>query len=167
MHETDDDLRWLQDVLDRSDEHAGGHLRSIATPERRLTAHELAELLTGVQVLSLATVTGTCEPRVAPVDGLFYRGRFWFGSSPASVRFRHLRQRPQVSATHVRGETMAVIVHGAAVEIDLDTAGAAGFRSYLVEVYGGEWHEWGPGNPYARIDPTRLYAFAFRDLVTA
>lgn len=165
MRETDDDLRWLQGVLDRSAEHAGEHLRSIATPERRLTARELAEVLTGVQVLSLATVTSACEPRAAPVDGLFYRGRFWFGSSPASVRFRHLRQRPQVSATHVRGETMAVIVHGAAVEIDL--ADAVGFRDHLVEVYGGDWHEWGAGSPYARIDPTRMFAFAFRDLVTA
>ena len=38
------------------------------------------------------------EPRVAPVDGLFYRGRFWFGSSPHSFRFRNIRANPAVSA---------------------------------------------------------------------
>jgi hypothetical protein len=168
MHERDDDLRWLQELLDRSDEHAGAHLRSIATAERRLSATALAELLTGVQVLSLATVTANCEPLVGPVDGLFYRGRFWFGSSPESVRFRHLRRRPQVSAAHVRGEAMAVIVHGTATEVDLTTPEVEGFRSYLVEVYGGEWwQDWGAGSPYARIDPTRMFAFALQDLTAA
>ena len=158
MHETTGDLADLQQVLDGSHEQAGTHLRSIFRDERRLSAGRLVELLPGVQILSLATVTADCRPLVGPVDGLFYRGRFHFGSSHDSVRFRHLRARPQVSAAHVRGEELAVIVHGAAVEVDTHLPEHAGFRDYLVEVYGTEWADWGSAAPYARIEPERMFA---------
>ncbi|MDQ1533299.1 MAG: hypothetical protein QOF28_1060, partial [Actinomycetota bacterium] len=42
MHETADDLRGLQDLLDRSYESAGAHLREITTPERTLDANNLS-----------------------------------------------------------------------------------------------------------------------------
>ena len=86
--------------------------------------------LPGVQVLNLATVSRSCAPRVAPVDGLFYRGRFWFGSVAASVRFTHLRERPQVSASHTRGEELAVIVHGTTALIEAGDPAHAGFATY-------------------------------------
>jgi pyridoxamine 5'-phosphate oxidase-like protein len=161
MHETADDLTELQALLDRSYERAGEHLRSVFTPDRRIPAAALAGLLPGVQVLNLATVTRNCEPRVAPVDGLFYRGRFWFGSSPTSTRFTHLRARPQVSATHTRGESLAIVVHGRAALIDLDDPANAGFRAYCLEVYGPDWEEWGAPAAYARIDAERMYTFGF------
>jgi uncharacterized pyridoxamine 5'-phosphate oxidase family protein len=157
MHETDEDLAALQRLLDTSREAAGAHLRSIFDEEHRLDGAELAGLLTRVQVLNLATVTARCEPRVAPVDGLFYRGRWHFGSSPESARFRHLRHRPAVSASHVRGEELAVIVHGRATRIDLSAPEHEGFRSYLREVYGGSWDDWGAGAPYAVIEADRMY----------
>ena len=97
----------------------------------------------GVQVLHLATVTAACAPRVAPVDGLFFRGRFYFGSSQGSARFRHIRARPQVSATVTSGEEFAVVVHGRAWILDLDSAESAPFRAYCRDVYGDEWGEWG------------------------
>src|SRR5437764_13367255 len=92
-------------------------MRTIHTPERRVAASDLARVLRGVRVLDLATVTRACEPRVSPVDGLFFRGRFYFGSGQESVRFRHLRARSQVSACHTIGETFATIAHGRAVEL--------------------------------------------------
>ena len=159
MHETPDDLVQLQALLDRSYEWAGEHLRSIFTPERRIPATDLAALLPGVQVLNLATVTRGCEPRVAPVDGLFYRGRFWFGSAPSSVRFTHVRERPQVSASHTRGESLAVIVHGTAEVVDVGDPANVGFRRYCLEVYGPDWEEWGASAAYARIDAKRMYTF--------
>ncbi len=160
MHETPQDLAELQQLLDQSHATAGQHLRSIFTEERRLSARELADVLTGVQVLSLATVTSDGRPRVAPVDGLFYRRKFYFGSSPDSVKFRHLRKRPHVSAAHVRGESLAVVVHGLAVEIPVDAPDHAGFRDYVLEVYGDEWLDWGAGAAYARIDPQKMFALA-------
>ncbi len=160
VHETGDDLRELQRLLDESYAAAGRHLRSIFTEETRLTAAELSELLPGVQVLNLATVTAAGEPRVAPVDGLFYRGRFWFGSAHDSARFRHIRRRPSVSAAHTRGEELAVIVHGSAHEIDTSSADNGGFRDYLSDVYGREWDEWGGTAPYARIDAAKMFTFS-------
>jgi hypothetical protein len=160
MHETPQDLAWLQQVLDDSYASAGAHMRGIITPERRVGAAGLADRLRGVQVLHLATVTARCEPRIGPVDGLFFRGRFWFGSGAESVRFRHIRKRPQVSASVAHGEEFAVTVHGRAVEVDLRDAEGAAFRAHLIDVYGPEWESWAGDAPYARIDPARMFTFA-------
>ena len=103
MHESPEDIAALQELLDRSYESAGRHLLRIHTPERRMSAEQVSERLTGMVLLSLATVTADGRPVVGPVDGVFYRGAFHFGSAPDSVRFRHIRARPQVSATHLPG----------------------------------------------------------------
>lgn len=158
-HETPEDLRALQRLLDASHARAGVHLRSIFTEERRVHAGELPALLMGVQVTHLATVTARGEPRVAPVDGLFFRGHLWFGSSQRSLRFRHIRARPQVSASIAHGERLAVLIHGRAHEIDLADPAVVRFASYCLEVYGESWREWSPGSPYAWIEPERMLTF--------
>jgi nitroimidazol reductase NimA-like FMN-containing flavoprotein (pyridoxamine 5'-phosphate oxidase superfamily) len=165
VHETRDDLRALQDLLDRSYTSAGAHLLSIHTPQRRLRADEVAERLAGMRLLALATVTADGRPVVGPVDGVFYRGAFHFGSSPDSVRFRHIRARPQVSTTHLPGEELAVTVHGHAVPIDIRAEQNAGFRRTLLEIYvpryGAGWEDFLDSGPlYARIDADRMFAFA-------
>jgi uncharacterized pyridoxamine 5'-phosphate oxidase family protein len=159
MHETSDDLDRLQRLLDESHRLGGTHLRSIFTEERRVPAADLPGLLTGVQVTHLATVTAAGEPRVAPVDGLFFRGRLWFGSSPDSVRFRHIRARPQVSASIAHGEQLAVLVHGRAHLVNTAEDTMAPFVNYLREVYGPAWGEWGSGSPYAWIEAQRMFTF--------
>ena len=163
MHERPNDLARLQALLDRSASGAGPHLASIFSEERRLSAAQLSERLTGMRLLTLATVTAAGEPRTAPVDGLFFRGQFWFGSAANSARFRHIRARPAVSATYLPSESMAVIVHGRCEIIDIndpDDETIAGFRSYCLEVYGPGWTEWGPPNQYARIDAVQMFSFA-------
>jgi hypothetical protein len=164
MHETPADIAALQDLLDRSYERAGTHLRRIITPERRLSAEQLAERLTGMRLLALATVTADGRPVVGPVDGIFYRGSFHFGSSPDSVRFRHIGARPQVSATHLPGEELAVTVHGRAVPVDVQSDEGAGFRQALLDIYvpryGPEWEKFLDSGPiYARIDAERMFTF--------
>jgi uncharacterized pyridoxamine 5'-phosphate oxidase family protein len=166
VHETASDLAALQQLLDDSYARMGAHMRTIHTPERRVSARDLADILRGVRVLHLATVTASGEPRVGPVDGIFFRARFWFGSAHDSMRFRHIRKRPHVSAAHTIGETFAVIVHGTAHEVDVSAPAHADFRSTLLETY-PEWESWysGPPPPYARIDPERMYAYAFEPSV--
>jgi len=162
VHETPDDLAALQDLLDRSYDQAGPHLRRIITPERRLTAEQVSQRLMGMRLLALATVTSDGRPIVGPVDGIFFRGAFHFGSSPDSVRFRHIRARPHVSATHLPGEELAVTVHGRAVPVDIRDDP---FREALLEVYvpryGPEWeHDFLDSGPlYARIDADRMFTF--------
>ena len=165
MHESPADLAALQELLDSSYASASAHLLRIHTPERRLSAGEVAQRLTGMCLLALATVTAGCRPVVGPVDGVFYRGAFYFGSSPDSIRFRHIRARPQVSATHLPGEELAVTVHGRAVPVDVQDERNDGFRRALLEIYvpryGPQWEEFLDSGPvYARIDADRMFTFS-------
>jgi hypothetical protein len=164
MRETPEDLAALQALLDRSYAGAGEHLRSIHTPARRLTAEQVAEQLTGMRLLALATVTADGRPIVGPVDGVFLHGAFHFGSSPDSIRFRHIRKRPWVSATHLPGEELAVTVHGRAVPVDVQAPEGAELRSALLEIYvpryGPGWEQFLDSGPvYARIDAERMFTF--------
>ena len=160
MHETREDIAALQSLLDRSYAAAGSHLRSITTPERRVSAEQLVEQLTGMCLLVVATVTSDCRPIAGPLDGIFYRGAFHFGTAPDSVRYRHVLARPQVSATHLPREEFAVNVHGRAVPVEV----AGGFRETLLEVYvpryGADWEQFLDSGPvYMRIDADRMFSF--------
>jgi nitroimidazol reductase NimA-like FMN-containing flavoprotein (pyridoxamine 5'-phosphate oxidase superfamily) len=164
MHETPHDLARLQALLDDSYHAAGAHLREIITPERRLTAEQLARRLDGMCLLVLATVSADGRPISAPVDGIFYRGSFYFGSSPDSLRFRHIRHNPAVSATHVPEELFSTSVHGQATEIDIDAPEQADFRRTLLDIYlpryGPSWERvLESGVAYARIDAERMFTF--------
>jgi uncharacterized pyridoxamine 5'-phosphate oxidase family protein len=169
VHESPADLASLQDLIDRSYAQAGAHLLHIHEPARRLTAEQVAARLQGMCLLALATVTADGRPIVGPVDGIFFRGAFYFGSSPDSVRFRHIHRRPHVSATHLPGEALAVTVHGRAVPIDIRSPEGAGFRQALLDIYvpryGPAWEtsflDSPPPSPvYARIDAERMFTFA-------
>ncbi len=167
VHETEQDLRELQRLLDRSYELAGSHLRAITTPERRVSAAALTDRLTGMTLLVLATVTAEGRPITGAVDGIFYRGSYHFGTSPQAVRWRHLSARPQVSATHLPGEEFAVTVHGRAVPVDLRSSRGAGLRDTIEQVYvpryGSDWVEQfldaDPAPVYARIEAERMFTF--------
>ncbi|NJC67322.1 pyridoxamine 5'-phosphate oxidase family protein [Planosporangium flavigriseum] len=168
MDEMPEDLARLQRLLDRSYDAAGPHLRGIITPERRLSAEEVSARLQGMCLLALATVTRDGRPLVGPVDGIFYRGSFYFGSSPESVRFRHIAKRPQVSATHLPGEELAVTVHGRAIPIDVRGAAEAGLRRALLDVYlpryGAGWERFLDSGPvYARIEADRMFTLHMED----
>jgi nitroimidazol reductase NimA-like FMN-containing flavoprotein (pyridoxamine 5'-phosphate oxidase superfamily) len=163
MHESSSDIAALQELIDRSYAAAGSHLLGIHSARRRLSAEQVAARLTGMCLLALATVTADSRPIVGPVDGVFYRGAFYVGSSAQSLRFRHIRRRPHVSATHLPGEELAVTVHGQAVPIDLGHEENAGFRRTLLEIYvpryGADWEKFiDSGVKYAVINAERMFA---------
>ena len=168
MHETAADIQALQDLLDRSYASAGRHLRSVASPERRVMADELSRRLTGMCLLVLATVTADGRPVNGPVDGIFYRGAFHFGTAPDAVRLRHIRRRPFVSATHLPAEEFAVTVHGRAAELDMRAPENAGFRRTVLDIYvpryGPEWETsfLDRGSVYLRIEADKMFTFAMR-----
>ena len=168
MYETPDDLRAMQSVLDESYAAAGPHLLEVIPPARRLDAASLAARLDGMKLLVLATVSSDGRPIAAPVDGIFYRGRFHFGSSPESIRFRHIRRQPAVSATHLDGEQFSLTVHGVAEMVDIKAAEHADFRRALLDIYtpryGPEWEAFVDSGPvYARIEPRRMFSFWMPD----
>jgi uncharacterized pyridoxamine 5'-phosphate oxidase family protein len=166
MHETAEDLVALQALLDSSYDRAGEHYKRITTPERRLDAAQVTELLQGMTLLVLATVTADGRPRNGPVDGVFYRGSYYFGSAPDSVRFKHIAKRAWVSATHLPAEALQVTVHGRAELIDVrgQSELELGFRRTLLDIYvpryGPQWEQFlDSGVQYARIDADRMFTF--------
>src|SRR3954468_18502786 len=167
MHETAADLVALDDLLARSYAAGGTHLLRIHTPERRMTAEQISKRLTGMCLLVLATATADGRPIVGPVDGIFLRGAFHFGSAPDSVRARHIAARPQVSATPLPREELAVTVHGRPVPVDVGAESGAQLRHTLLDIYvpryGEQWEEefLDTGPLYWRIEADRMFPFHF------
>jgi hypothetical protein len=170
VRETPEDLAVLQGLLDRSFAAAGPHMASIITAERRLNAAQVAERLTGMRLLALATVTADGRPIIGAVDGIFLRGRFHFGSAKDSVRARHIAARPQVSATHLPGEFLAVTVHGRAVPVSIAPDSDSELRDVLLEIYSPRYgDDWGEEfldevPVYWRIDADRMFTFSAPEL---
>lgn len=164
MHETADDLTRVQRLLDESYQSAGIHLREVITSERMISATKLAEILIGMRLLVLSTVTKDCRPIGGAVDGFFFRGDFYFGSSPFSTRFSHIKRGSSVSATHLPSEELSVTVHGSATVIDVNSPQHSHFRQILLDIYvpqfGKDWEKaLDSGALYARIDANRMFTF--------
>ena len=98
MRETTEELSSLQNMLDSSHAGATDHLRAIITDDRTLRSSEIAGQMTGMRVLSLATVTAKGEPRVSAMDGHFLHGCWTISTDPRSAKGRQLQARPAVSA---------------------------------------------------------------------
>jgi hypothetical protein len=164
MYETEAELDELEALLNRSLSGATAHLRSIIQPaERTLTARQLAQVLSGMCVLSLSTVTARAEPRISAVDGHFLHGCWVFSTDRSAAKARHLELRPAVSAAHLRGETLGVFTHGAAE--DLNPPGGRpdpewdAILEYLTQHYGVSPLTWGDIVVY-RLRPHGMAAYA-------
>jgi hypothetical protein len=160
VNESAADLEDLQALLDSSHRRGGGHLRSILGDKPPLNAGEVVALLSGMQVIDLATVTAKGEPRVAPVDGHFFRARWHFGSARHSARARHLAARPAASIAHTRGEELGVVAHGRTVEVDLRSSEQAPLLAHLRSVY-PTFDDWASlDGPFWRLDAQRMFVYA-------
>jgi hypothetical protein len=119
MHETEEELDRLQELLDESLAGSTSHLRSIITPgERTLTARQLTAVCAGMCTLAISTVTANCEPRVSAVDGHLLHGSWVFSTERSAAKARHLAARPAVSVAYLKGEEVGVFAHGRAQELN-------------------------------------------------
>jgi hypothetical protein len=75
------------------------------------------------------------NPLCGPVDGFFLHGSFWFSSGRDSVRMRHLRERPAVTASHLPSEKLAVTVHGRAHLFELSDPVHQDLRQAMLDHY--------------------------------
>lgn len=141
MRETEADLAALQRVLDESFASAGPHLRSIFDEEHRVDAVGLVAALDGIFEMHLATLARDGSPLVAPIDGVFFKGKVWFGLPGPSVRARLVRRDPRVSASYVR-DALAFIVHGRAEPVAKGTPLEEEFEATVTELYVAQY---GPG----------------------
>jgi hypothetical protein len=161
VYETADDLAWLQALIDRTFERANPHLTAIVKPERRLTAGQVTTYLQGTKHVAFATVNERGEPRVAPLDGVFVRGRFTISTGGRAARLRHLRANPACSAAHLVGDEIAVVVHGHATILAEGEPGADELDRIWTDIYGSSPFSWGPGVVLMRIEPTSMWTYSF------
>jgi general stress protein 26 len=159
MFETPDELRRLQDLLDTSHAGATDHLRGIIHDDRTLTSAQVAALLTGMRVISAATVTARGEPRISAMDGHFLHGTWTFSTSRTAAKARQLAARPGISIAHVDGEELAVFSHGRAVELAGDELQQV--VEHWTGHYGSSPLSWGDVVMY-RLDPSWMVGYAFR-----
>jgi general stress protein 26 len=159
MFETPDELARLQTLLDASHARATEHLRGIIHDGRTLSAAQIVGLLTGMKVISAATVTAHGEPRISAMDGHFLHGTWTFSTSRTAAKARHLAARPGVSIAHIDGEDLAIFSHGRAVELAGDEL--ARVDEHWTAHYGSSPMSWGDVVLY-RLDPTWMVGYAFK-----
>ena len=165
MYETPSELVALQRLLDESAAAAGAHLREVITDDRRLGADQLCRRLDGMCLLVLGTVTSDGRPLVGPVDGYLLHGSLFFSSAKSSVRIRHLKARPFVSATHLPNKELAVTVHGRAELFELSDPGHSELRRAMLDHYlpipGPDFESWldGADTIGVRIDAQKIFTF--------
>lgn len=157
MKETEAELAQLQQVLDRSHTGASSHLRSIIDDNRTLSAREIADLMTGMRVVSFATVTSSGEPRVSALDGHFLHGHWTLSTSRGSPKGRQLLAHPAVSAACIEGEEVAVFTHGHAGELEGDEL--AETDAHWTAHYGSSPLGWGDVVMF-RVEPSWMVGYA-------
>ncbi len=161
MRETPDETAALQVLLDASHARATGHLRSIIGDDRTLSAEQLVALLTGMKVLSVATVTASGEPRISALDGHFLHGTWTFSTSGTSAKARHLEARPAVSVAHIDGEELALFAHGYAELMEPGPQRDA-VEAHWTAHYGSSPWTWGDDIRMYRLRMTWAVAYAFQ-----
>jgi Pyridoxamine 5'-phosphate oxidase len=159
MFETKSELDTLQTLLDRSYAAAGPHLRGIVTPERRLTARQVATYLEGIRHVALATVTRAAEPIVAPLDGWFLHGRFIVSTGANAARVSHLRRNPAVSLAHVNGDDVGIWAHGSARIATRGDPLVDEYSNVATRTYGSDPLSWGDIAVLV-VDARAMFAYA-------
>ena len=168
MHESQRELLQLDELLTSSAASSGEHLRTAFDQERRLDAAGLSAALPGIFEMHLAVLSGSGAPLVAPVDGIFFRGRVWFGLPAQSLRAKLVRRDARVSASF-NDPPRAFIVHGTAVEAQESESAVEEYgevmRRLYVELYGGGWIDWFEGLDHSgsftgHIEPRVMFAKA-------
>jgi general stress protein 26 len=161
MLETTDELDALQRLLDASHARSSDHLRDIINEDRTLTARDLAALLTGMRVLTVATVTARGEPRISALDGHFLHGTWTFSTSATAAKARHMAARPAVSVAHVDGEDLGVFSHGRVERMRPSDADWAETLGHWTAHYDSSPLDWGPEVAIYRYRPHWMVGYAF------
>jgi hypothetical protein len=163
MYETEAELVELQTLLDTSLSRSTTHLQAIIVAgERTLAARQLVDVITGMCVLAISTVTAKGEPRISGIDGHFLNGRWVFGTDRSAAKAKHLAARPAVSVAYLRGEELGVFTHGV-VEVLNPADGPEdpswpSVLGYLIQHYGESPLNWGDV-VYYRLRPNWMVAY--------
>jgi len=160
MLETPAEVAALQRLLDSSYATSTAHLRDIVNDDRKLAAQDLVALLTGMKVLSVATVTARGEPRISALDGHFLHATWTFSTSAEAAKAKHLRARPAVSVAHVDNETLAVFSHGRVETMGVDDPDWAETIAHWTAHYDSSPLSWGDEIRMYRYRPHWMVGYA-------
>jgi Pyridoxamine 5'-phosphate oxidase len=161
MLETDAELAELQAMFDAHMARANPHMLSIVTPERRLTARQVARHLQGTRHVAFATVTRRGEPRVSPLDSLFIHGKFTLATDGRSTRIAQLRANPACSAVHMEGDRIAVVANGVVEWIGRDHHDHDEIHGIWQSTYESDPYSWSKDCLLFRIQAHSMWAYAF------
>ncbi|WP_345214509.1 pyridoxamine 5'-phosphate oxidase family protein [Georgenia halophila] len=159
MNETHEEIEALDRLMAASHSRSTPHLREIVSGDKRLSAEQVVDLMTGMKVLSLATVTAGGEPRISAVDGHFLHGSWTFGTDGRAAKARHIAARPAVSVAHVDGERVGVFAHGHARQLQPEHDDYAETIEHWTAHYGSDPTTWGADVRLYRLEPTWLVAY--------
>jgi general stress protein 26 len=162
MYETPDEVAALQRLLDASHTSSTEHLRSIINDDRMLTAPDLVALLTGMKVLTLATVTAGGEPRISAVDGHFLHATWSFSTAGGAAKAKHMQARPVVSVAHVDGEKLGVFSHGRVERMAPADADWGETLRHWTDHYDSSPLDWGEDVRLYRYRPDWMVGYAFK-----
>lgn len=161
VRETPSELAALQTLIDRSLERTGPHMKAIVHPgEYSLSAKQVVKLLDGMKTVAVAAPGPNGDPLVAPMDGWFLHGRFFFSSSADSVRVKGLRKRPRASIAYFEGERFLINAHGPAVLMFRGHPEVTEIDAIFKEHYGGSAFDWSDDGVYVRLDADRFFTYS-------
>jgi general stress protein 26 len=162
MRETAAEMADLQRLLDASHASSTEHLRGIINRDRALSARDLVALLTGMKVVTVATVTRRGEPRISALDGHFLHATWTFSTSGTAAKARHMEVRPCVSVAHVDNEELAVFSHGRVELLREPDPDWKGTIDHWTAHYGGSPLEWGDNIRLYRYRPHWMVGYAWK-----
>jgi len=161
VRETAKELATLQSLIDRSHERIGPHMKGITQPAKySLSAKQVVKLLDGMKTVAVAAPAPNGDPLVAPMDGWFLHGKFFFSSSGDSIRIRGLRKRPRASIAYFDGERFLVNAHGPARLMFKGDPGVKEIDAVFKKHYGGSAFDWSDEGVYVRLDADRFFTYS-------
>ena len=139
MRETAPELEGLQALIDRSLAQTRPHMRAIVHPGK---------------------YSPNGDPLVAPMDGWFVHGKFYFSSSGDAVRIRGLRKRPRASIAYFEAERFLINAHGHAELMFKGHPEVTEIDAIFGEHYGSSAFDWSDEGVYVRLDADRFYTYS-------
>jgi len=161
VRETAAELAELQALIDRSLAATGAHMRAIVHPDKyALNAKQVVKLLDGMKTVAVAAPAPNGDPLVAPMDGWFVHGKFYFSSSGDAVRIRGLRKRSRASIAYFEGERFLINAHGHAELMFKNHPEVAEIDAIFRDHYGSSGFDWSDEGVYVRLDADRFYTYS-------
>ena len=161
MHETAKELTALQTLIDRSLKRTGPHMKAIVHPGKySLSARQVVKLLDGMKTVAVAAPAPNGDPLVAPMDGWFLHGKFFFSSGGDSIRIKGLRKRPRASIAYFEGEKFLINAHGPVVLMFKGHHEVGEIDDTFKKHYGSSAFDWSDDGVYVRLDADRFFTYS-------